>query len=442
MNGKRVSRRYFIMGTGAAAATTAFINPRWSHSATANEKLNIASIGVGGRGKGHTQWAAENENLVAMCDVDDERAADMYNAHPDVPKYRDFRKMLEQKDIDAVFIATPDHIHAAAALAALELGKHVYCEKPLTYSIAEARALTKASKRYYGKTQMGNQGHSGHGVREMCEMLWSGVIGDVKEVHCWTDRPLWPQGIDAALPAQEVPATLDWDLWLGPAPTRDFNKEYLPFNWRGWWDFGCGALGDMGCHIMDASFWALHLTAPTAVEVVEQEGNNSQTGPKKSHLKLDFPARVHEGKEWGALALHWYDGGYLPPRPEGVAEDEKLGDTIFIGEKGAMTCQTYGENPRLLPASKMEGYQKPEPYLPRIPDEDHRADWIRACKTSSYQSASNFGYAGPFTEAVLIGNLALRAGGRIEWDSAKMEVTNNPDANQFVAREYRKGWTL
>lgn len=441
MKSNRVSRRYFLMGTGATLAG-AFAMPSWAKRVRSNNKINIAHVGAGGRGGSHVSYFGEHENLVGVCDADDSRAASIYAKFPNVHTFRDWREMFDkQKNIEAVVIATPDHVHAPVAMAAMQMGKHVYCEKPLTHSIYEARVLTKAAKKYGVMTQMGNQGHSGHGVRELCEMIWSGAIGDVKEVHCWTDRPLWPQGIPDPLPEEPLPNTLDWDVWIGPAPMRPYNHEYLPFNWRGWWDFGCGALGDMGCHIMDASFWALHLGAPTAVEVVEVEGLNSQTAPKKSHLKLEFPERTHEGKKFAAVTMHWYDGGYMPPRPEGVPEDEKLGDTIFIGEKGALTCQTYGENPRLLPASKMADYKKPDPYLPRIEGEDHRADWTRAIRDGK-PSASDFSYAGPLTETVSIGNLALRAGGRIEWDSKNMKVTNLPEANQFVRRQYRKGWTL
>jgi predicted dehydrogenase len=382
-------------------------------------------------------------NMIALCDVDDDRAKKMFGRLPDVPKFRDWREMLDKKhkEFDAVMIATPDHMHASAAMACIELGKHVYVEKPLAHTVFEARALTKAARKFYVQTQMGNQGRSGDGVRELYELVWGGAIGEVKEIHCQTNRPLWPQGIPDPLPEEAVPDTMSWDLWLGAAAARPYNKEYAPFNWRGWWDFGCGALGDMGCHIMDPPYWVMHLGAPASVECVEQEGKNNQTGPNKSHLKYEFPERTFEGKKLPPIALHWYDGGYETPRPADIPADQEIHDTLFVGEKGYITCKTYGENPTLLPAERFKDYKAPDPYLERIPDEDHRLDWIRAIKTGK-PSGSNFAYAGPFAEVVLLGNLALRCSGKVEWDTKSMKVTNLPEANQYIQMKYRKGWTL
>ncbi|MCA9426477.1 MAG: Gfo/Idh/MocA family oxidoreductase, partial [Candidatus Omnitrophica bacterium] len=362
---------------------------------------------------------------------------------PDPPKYRDWREMLDRhgKEIDAVVIATPDHNHAIPALACMQLGKHVYVEKPLTHTIQESRILTRASQRYYVQTQMGNQGRSGNGVRDLYEAIWSGAIGRIREVHCQTNRPIWPQGFKEALPAQPVPETMSWNLWIGPAPTRPYNEGYAPDNWRGWWDFGCGALGDMGCHIMDPAYSVLQLGAPYSVECVEQEGNSDQSAPNKSHIVYKFPTRTVNGESQPAVTLHWRDGGLTTPRPEDVPEDEPIHDTLFVGEKGYMTCKTYGGEPTLLPKKEFEGYETPPQTQERIPDEDHRGNWLNAIRTGK-PAGSNFSYAGPFSEVVLLGNLAVRSSGRLYWDSEKMEVTNNKEANELVKKEYRNGFDL
>ncbi|HOJ33628.1 MAG TPA: Gfo/Idh/MocA family oxidoreductase [Candidatus Hydrogenedentes bacterium] len=457
----KFSRRVFIFGTALAATGCVSSKPK-IRRVSANEKLNIAGIGVGGQGKGDLRNCG-TENIVALCDVDWNRAADTFKTFPNAKRYKDFRVMLEkEKDIDAVVISTPDHTHAVAAMAAMELGKHVRVQKPLTHSIYEARKLMEAARRYGVSTAMGNQGHSGDGVRQMCEILWSDAIGFVREVHIWTNRPVWPQGIKRPAKTDPVPDYLDWDLWLGPAPERpyvnihpDTNQPcYCPFVWRGWWDFGCGALGDMACHIMDPAYWSLQLGLPTKVECVTQEGNNSETCPVKSIIKYEFPARPFRenypsvkwyGKTLPPVTVYWYDGGLMPPRPEGVSPDEKLGDgdngSYFVGEKGVATTGCYGGDTRLVPAAKMQDFKMPDPVIPRVPDGNSHQDWIRSCKDGKPHCA-NFDYASPFTEVVLLGNLAVRSGAPIEWDSGNMRVTNVPEANQFVKREYRKGWTL
>jgi predicted dehydrogenase len=430
------------MGSAAAAAAT-LATPGYARYVSRLDKIRVAHIGCGGKGESHVGYMMDDQHIVALADVDEARTTKMYGRLPDVPKFRDWREMLEKhaKEIDAVVIATPDHMHTAAAVACMELGKHVYVEKPLAHTVYESRLLEKAAKRYYVQTQMGNQGRSGDGVRDLYELVWSGAIGAVKEIHCQTNRPLWPQGIAEPLPEQPVPDSMSWDLWLGPAPCRAYNEGYAPFNWRGWWDFGCGALGDMGCHIMDPPYWVLGLGAPTSVECVAQEGKNCQTGPSKSHIQYDFPPRMVNGKLLPSVVLHWYDGGYETPRPEDIPADEEIWDTLFVGEKGYITCKTYGEEPTLLPKKRFEGFQAPPPHLERVVDEDHRLDWLRAIRTGR-PAGSNFGYAGPFTEIVLLGNLSLRAEGRIKWDSANMKVTNNCDANNLLRMEYRKGWEL
>jgi len=419
-----------------------------------SEKLNIAGIGVGGMGKNNIANLS-SENIVALCDVDEEYAAPVFNCYPKAKKYRDFRKMLEkQKDVDAVVIATPDHTHAVIAMAAMQMGKHVYVQKPLTYSVYEARVLTEAARKYKVATQMGNQGHSGEGIRLICEWIWDGAIGPVREVHAWTNRPIWPQGIDRPKDTPPVPDTLAWDLWLGPAPVRPYHPAYLPLFWRGWWDFGTGALGDMACHILDPVFWALKLKYPISVEASiastrrKTESGwtklvvNTETYPNASIVRYKFPARG----DMPPVKLTWYDGGLLPPRPEELEPGRQMGDSgvIFVGGKGKLMCGTYGDGPRLVPETKMKEYKRPEKTLPRIDSgvEGHEKDWARACKGGK-PASSNFDYSGPLTETVVMGNLAIHYPGRkLEWDGQNMKVTNFPEANEYVRRRYRDGWTL
>jgi len=444
MKSRRFTRRTFLMGAAMAAAGCATGSRIAKAAPSPNEKLNIAGIGVGGKGTSDI-WPCRGHNVVALCDVDDVRAAESIRNFPNATYYKDFRVMLEKENIDAVTISTPDHTHAVAAMAAMQLGIHVYVQKPLTHTVAEARMLTEAARRYGVATQMGNQGHADEGVRQLCEVIWSGALGDITEVHCWTDRPIWPQGLVDPLAAEEVPAHMDWDLWLGPAPYRDYNAGYAPFAWRGWWDFGCGALGDMACHIMDPAYWALHLGAPTSVECVRQEGNTAQSAPTKSVIRYDFPEREADGRTWPAVTFYWYDGGELPERPEGIPAEEKLGDgdngTLFIGSKGFMSCGTYGGNPRLHPEAENAAVVIPEPYIERVPDNSPYEDWFRACMGGP-AACSNFDYSGPFSEIVLLGNIALRTGQRIEWDAANMQVTNLPEANALLTRDNREGWKI
>ncbi len=468
MSENQVSRRIFIM-SGAAVAMAGCANLQKTHTAGAgrratpslkrlgykspNEKLNVAAIGAGGKGGGDIEQCA-GENVIALCDADWEKAAGSFRKFPNARKYKDFRDMLDKEPtIDACTISTPDHTHAVAAMACIKRGIHVYVQKPLTHTVYEARMLTEAAREYKVSTQMGNQGHSGDGVREMCEMIWDGAIGDVKEVHAWTNRPIWPQGILEAwkdgvpkpLPEEPVPDTMDWDAWIGPAPYRPYNSAYAPFNWRGWWDFGCGALGDMACHLLDPANWALRLTAPISIECVKQEQNNEQTFPTKSIIKYEFPRRG----AMGPVAVYWYDGGLMPERPAGVDPNVQMGDgdngSIFIGTKGILSTGTYGGGSRMIAGENMKDYKKPRPIIPRMPagDDDYRQkiDWINACKGGP-ASGANFDYSGPFTEWVVLGNLALKFQGKLEWDAANMKVTNVKEANEWVKRPARKGWSL
>ncbi len=449
------TRRTFLMGAMALTAGCATTGSRGPRAMSPNDKLNVAGIGVGGKGQSDIH-ECRSENIVALCDVDERMLLKAKEMFPEAKTYSDYRVMLDKHpEIDAVTVSTPDHTHANAALTAMAMGKHVYVQKPMTHNIYEARKLTEAARKYGVATQMGNQGHSGEGVRRCVEMVRSGAIGKVREAHCWTDRPgiperaWWPQGVPNMLEKQPVPDHMDWDLWLNAAPFRDYNAGYAPFKWRGWWDFGCGALGDMACHIMDPAMWALELGAPTSVEIVQQEGSNAQTGPLNEVIRYEFPERG----DHPALTLFWYDGGNKPPHPEGVPADEKLGGgsngSYFVGDKGVMTLDTYGENARLLPASNMADYTPPPQTIRRVAEMDpasisdnaHRMDWINACKGGE-KAGSNFDYAGPFTETVLLGTIAVRVPGKLMWDSEAMRFTNSDAANAYIKREYRPGWNI
>lgn len=443
MNDTMVSRRFFLMSSTAALAASAALGRPASLSRlgykSPNEKLNIAAIGAGGKGASDID-GCKSENIVALCDPDWNNAAKTFAKYPNARQYKDFRVMFDkEKSIDAVTVSTPDHTHAVAAMWAIERGIHVYVQKPLTHSIHESRKLTEAARKYKVATQMGNQGHSNEGARQLCEMIWAGEIGAVREVHAWTNRPLWPQGIPEPLPGEPVPETLDWDVWLGPARERPFNAGYAPFKWRGWYDFGCGALGDMACHILDPANWALQLGHPASVECLKQEGRTAHSFPNKSIIRFEFPARG----TMPPVTITWYDGGEMPPRPKGIGDDVKLGDgnngSLFIGEKGIITTGTYGEKTRLLPDELMKEYKFPDPFLTRSPG--HYRDWIRACKGGS-PACSNFDYAGPFNEWVLLGAIAQRFDGKLLWDGEKMKITNRSEANELVKDPYRKGWKL
>jgi predicted dehydrogenase len=454
----RLSRRQFLDNMVALTAALTIV-PRYvlggSRHIPPSEKLNIAGIGVGGRGADNLD-AVSSENIVALCDVDQQRAAGTFKRYPNAKQYSDFREMLEkQKDIDAVIVATPDHIHAVATMMAIKMGKHVYCEKPLTHSIYEARMVAQAARENKVATQMGIQGHSDEGIRLLCEWIWDGAIGAVSEVHTWTDRPgnWWPQGISRPKDTPPPPPTLDWDLWLGPATNRPYNPAYVPFKWRGWWDFGTGPLGDMGIHNCSPIFWALKLGCPTSVELVSQEGNNDETGPVKSIVRYEFPARspavggsdpVQGFALLPAVTLTWYDGGNMPLRPEELEPDRRLGDndggSLFIGQKGKILAPGWcAASPRLIPESKMKEYKLPPKTIPRSPG--HHQEWIDACKGGKPPTA-NFDFSGPITEVLLLGNIAIRTGQKLLWDGPNMKITNVPEANKYIQRQYRQGWTL
>lgn len=450
-----LSRRRFVGGLGAGAASILFVPGHVLGLGGAKppiEKLNIAGIGVGGQG-GHVVSQMTSENIVALCDVDSGHAGGVFRRYPQAKVYQDYRKMLEQqKDIDAVIVATPDHLHAIISIAAMKLGKHVYCEKPLSHSVWESRQMTRIARENKVATQMGNSGQASEETRLLCEMIWDNAIGPVREVHVWTDRPsnglfneYWPQGVDRPQDTPPVPRTLDWDLWLGPAPTRPYHPIYAPFRWRGWWDFGTGALGDIGCHSFDPVFRALKLGSPLSVQASSTRVN-LETYPLASMVTYEFPARG----EMPPLKLVWYDGGLRPPRPEELDADAVMGDNghLFIGDKGKILTKRGGRKGgyTLIPARRAQAYGEPPKKLPR--SIGHHQEWIAACKGGP-PAGANFDWAGPLTEVVLLGNVALRQQMREElttkkllWDNEKLRFTNSESANQFLKREYRAGWTL
>jgi predicted dehydrogenase len=387
----------------------------------------------------------EGQNIVALCDVDWRHASGIFKKYPNAKQYKDYRKMLEeQKDIDAVVVATPDHLHAFASIAAIKHGKHVYCEKPLTHSVWEARKLAEAAREAKVATQMGNQGQASEETRRLCELVDAGVIGPVREAHIWTDRPsnglfneYWPQGVERPKDTPAVPDTLDWDLWLGPAPARPYHPIYHPFRWRGWWDFGTGALGDIGCHAFDPVFRALKLGAPLDVQGSSTRVNK-ETYPLGSMVTYHFPGRGG----MPPVKLTWYDGGLRPPRPEELEEDQLMGDNgrLLVGDYGKILGN------RIIPESKRRDSAEVPKTLPR--SIGHYKEWIEACKGGK-PGGSNFDWAGPLAETVLLGNIALRTQMRQEltrkkllWDAASLKFTNSDEANQFVRREYREGWSL
>lgn len=473
-----ISRKHFLKNLGLAGAAFSIV-PRHVLGGTGytapSDTLYIAGIGAGGKGTSNLASFAEHKSakIAYLCDVDDRRAVTSRESFPDAPYFKDYRELLdkEHQNIDAVCVSTPDHNHAVQAMAAMQLGKHVYVEKPLTHDIYEARMLTEAAQKYKVVTQMGNQGASGDGVRQLTDWYRAGVIGDVEEVWIWTNRPVWPQGIPWPDRSARVPKELDWDLWLGTAPRKKYVDGLVPFNWRGWWDYGTGALGDMACHLMEAPFTVLGLGYPESVECsvgsvyVDEfkRGYFPESCPPSSHIVLRFPEDVNRA----AVKMHWMDGGIQPERPEELEPNEVMGDggngVIMIGNRGKMMCSTYGRNPRLLPTSLTEMVNVPQT-VERVP-EGHYLQWVEGCLAGygNKTLSSSFDIAGPLTESILMGNLAIRSadiqesykdeqgndrvrypGRNIQliWDGANMKITNFEAANQFVKRDYPEGFTL
>jgi predicted dehydrogenase len=447
--GNPISRRDVLAQTAALAATVGAcsIVPRHALGGPRNippsEKMNIAGIGVGGMGASNLS-ALESENIVALCDVDENCAGHVIQRYPRARLYTDFREMLDkQKDIDGVMIATPDHTHAVISLAAMRAGKHVYCQKPLTHDVHEARTLAKAAQQYKVATQMGIQGHSMEGIRLICEWIWAGLIGEVREVEAWCSLTYYPWGHAGwssqwgARPRETppLPAGLNWDLWIGPAPMRPYHRAYHPATWRCWWDFGCGMMGDRGAHTLDPVFQALKLCPPTSIEATCC-GNTAEVHPLSAIVTFHFPERAG----LPPLKLTWYEGT-RPPHPEELEDGRKMpdeGGALFKGTKGTIMAGVYGESPRIIPEAKMKETKLPEKTLPRVRG-SHEQDWVRACKTGD-PAGADFAYSGPLTEICLLGNIAKRVDARILWDAQNLKITNLPEANCYVRTEYRKGW--
>lgn len=441
MNQKNNSRREFIKKSMVASAGISIV-PSFAVSGLGHkapsDKLNIVGIGVGGKGL-QNLTAMNTENIIGLCDIDWNYSQRCFDTFPMAKKYYDWRKMFDElgKSIDAVMVATADHTHATVAATALTMNKHVFCQKPLTHSVYESRLLTKLAEKYPVATQMGNQGNSGDGVRKLCEWIWNGEIGEVVEAHAWTDRPIWPQGLERPKETMEIPQNFDWDLFIGPAPMRPYHEIYTPWNWRGFWDFGTGAFGDMACHIMDPIYRALKLKYPNAISG-SSTTVNTESAPQAEKVLFEFPAREKMEKlNLPAVKVHWYDGGFLPDRP-GIIEDgtpfinDGLGGCILVGTKDTLICGGGGFNPRLLSGR----VPKVTPYLRRVPnsvdysDGPHEQDWIRACKEqpeNRTEGSANFAYAGPFNEMVLLGVLAIRLKGLnkiLKWDGQNMKFAN------------------
>lgn len=462
------SRRDFLK-TGAIAAAGFMIVPRYVLGGKGfiapSDRLVIASVGTGGKGESDIAnfYKSGKAEIGFLCDVDDRRSAKTRGNFPKAKYYKDWREMYdkEHKHFDAVSVSTPDHNHAIITYHAMQLGKHVYVQKPLTHDIYEARILTEATKKYKVVTQMGNQGASNDGTRLLSEWYDAGEIGDVHTIYCWTNRPVWPQGIQWPTTKAEIPKELDWDLWLGTAPQKDYVDKLVPFNWRGWWDYGTGALGDMGCHLVEAPFRMLGLkyvknvqASVGSVYVDEfKKGVFPESCPPSSHITLTFPKTE---KTKGDVTLHWMDGGIEPERPDELGPNEKWGGeegngTLFIGTKGKMYASTYSSAATLLPKSRTEQVHAPQKWA-RVPGgaEGHYGQWVEACLAGygKKEVSSPFEVAGPLTEALLMANLAVRGhdlpGGQFkyEWDSAAMKVTNFDAVNKYVKRDYRQGWTL
>jgi len=452
MSDKQMTRRGFL-GTvgGAAAAGAAFtiVSPHvlgGPRHLAPSDKLNVAGIGVGGMG-GTNLRNMSSENIVALCDVDHRHSAGARKRYPKAKFHTDYRKMLEtQKDIDAVLVATPDHTHAVISMAAMQSGKHVYCQKPLCHDVYEARMLAKVAKETGVTTQMGIQGHSTQSVRMICEWIWSGAIGEVREVDAWCSLSYYPFGQaywsskwgTRPKDTPPVPEGLDWDLWIGPAPMRPYHRAYHPASWRCWWDFGSGMMGDRGAHTIDPIFWALKLGAPTSIEATSM-GANSDVHPLSSIVTYKFPARGN----LPPVKLTWYEGT-RPPRPEELEDGRQMGDrgggAIFKGSKGKLMCGIYGGGARLIPEKAMKAFTKPPKTIPRV-NTSHEMDFVNNCKAGT-PAGADFAYSGPLTEICQLGNVAKRVDARILWDAENMKVTNIEKANQYVRTEYRKGWSL
>jgi predicted dehydrogenase len=448
---EREPRRAFLKKSALWASTAAAVAQVPRHvlggqrQRAPSQKLNIAGIGIGGMGAANLR-NLESENIVALCDVDRAYAESTLQRYPAAKFFVDFRAMLDQqKDIDAVVVATPDHTHAVISMAAIQAGKHVYCQKPLTHDVYEARRLADAARRSNVATQMGIQGHSGEGIRLICEWVWAGLIGPVHEVDAWCSLSYYPWGHAgwssqwSARPRETppVPTGLDWDRWIGPAPLRPYHRAYHPATWRCWWEFGSGMMGDRGAHTLDPIFWALKLGAPTSIDATSC-GNTGEVHPLSAIVTYQFPAR----EEMPPLKLTWYEGT-RPPRPRDLEDGRTMpaeGGALLKGTEGTIMCGVYGNSPRIIPETRMQAAERPGQSLPRVQG-SHEQDWVRACRAGE-PAGADFAYSGPLTEICCLGNVAKRVDTRIEWDGDNLQITNLADANQYVRRPSREGWEL
>jgi predicted dehydrogenase len=448
-----LSRRELLSGAVALAGGMAV--PALAKDAPRvppDRKLNLAAVGAGGRGADNLRdFEKCGVNIVALCDCDARNAAGSFKRYPAARQYSDWRKMFAaEKDLDAVLVATPDHNHAIVSIHAMKQGLHVYCEKPLAHTVWEARQMAKVARETGLVTQMGTQGHAFVGTRRAVEVLQSGAIGDVTELHVWTDRPAgwWPQGVRRPSDTPPVPEGVDWDVWLGPAPERPYHPAYVPFKWRGFWDFGTGAIGDMGIHNLDTAFWGLELSAPDRVEVKDRspafdDPAAAETAPLWSIIELHFPARRNKPP----VKMTWYDGGKLPPAEhfEGAKPANKDGGSLVVGSRGTLFTRTWhgGQDEKdmfqLLPAERFQNFEPPTPTLTR--PRSHHQEFVDACYGKG-EALSNFRYAAVLTESLLLGNVALRTGKRLDWDAGKMRAKGCPEADAYLRPHPRKGWSF
>jgi predicted dehydrogenase len=442
------TRRQFLCTTSSAIAGF-MIAPRHAIAGSGqtppSEKVNVAGIGVGGQGEADINEIAKDSSVVALCDVDSKRAANTFKKFPDAKQFRDFRKMFDEmdKNIDAVVVATPDHFHAVAAMAAIKRGKHLYCEKPLAHSIHEVRELMNAAKEHKVVTQLGNQGHSFDSIRNFCEWIWDGAIGNVHTIHAGCEAV--NSGLDQLPHLSEhhdIPETLDWNQWLGPAEERPYHPAFAPGSWRSWVPFGNGTVGDWTCHVVDPVFWALELGAPSTIHAQVKDYDFKTQGlsyPKGEIITYEFPGNSKRGP----IKMNWYSGTEKIPRPAELETDENPIRTgaVVMGDKGTIVYGSHGAGQvRLIPEAKMLAYKKPSPTIPRA--KEHHRDWLDAIRERR-KAGSDFSYGGPLTEIALLGIIAIKlAGTKLEWDSQAIRFKNCMEANQYINPPYRAGWNL
>ncbi|MHB8521682.1 MAG: Gfo/Idh/MocA family protein [Limisphaerales bacterium] len=426
-----ITRRCFLKQTTIAAAAVSLASYRgYARQLSPNDKLNLGVIGVAGRG-GDDLHEVSSQNIVALCDIDDNNLAGAAKRYPGAKTYNDFRRLIDQGDLDAIVIGTPDHSHAVAAAAALKSGRHVYCEKPLTHTVAEARVITELARKHKRVTQIGTQIHAGNNYRRVVELIQRGVIGPVREVHVWVSASYGGMHVPTDQPP--VPPNIHYDLWLGPVAFRPYSPEYIPFKWRNWWAFGGGSLADFGCHFMDLPHWALGLSYPTSVEPVDGPPVDAESTPPWAIVRYEHPARG----ERPPVQLTWYHGGKHPSLITPEQHKQWGSGVLFIGTKGQLLAD-YGRH-KLLPESDFAGFVPPTPFIPN--SIGHHLEWIQACKTGG-TTTCNFDYSGPLTEAALLGNVAYRLGRKLQWDAKNLRATNCPEARELINYHYREGWKL